>query len=240
MVTDKFEQPIPWYKAAGLFLENSNRYVYGRPTAGGRLTNFNWRNWAGKAELAAIEKAEGAGDTSPESEASRATADAAIISGTENFDSLAGVPNISMAATEGIPGQAVNHIINASLAQQRGRESFTPPSGLLARSQETEDGRLVDLDQSWSGAMKQIALDKSVVDSHRKYVTEDARYLNRGAAAPNFPIREDDQYVNPWWGLTAPVYCKDAVKDGARNVPTGDYDQYRKGSQLRWRAGYDC
>jgi hypothetical protein len=114
------------------------------------------------------------------------------------------------------------------------------PDDLTYSSNETEEGNLVNLNQNWSEAIKQISLTPDVIQSHKKYMADDYRFLNRGSAAPNLPIREDDQVINKWVGLTGAIYCKNIVKDGSRVVPTEDYNQLRKGSQLRWRSGYDC
>ena len=92
----------------------------------------------------------------------------------------------------------------------------------------------------WQEEIQSLGLDRTVKDSHRRYITDEAKYVNTGAAAPNMPIREDDETINPWVGLTSPMYCRDMVKDGARVVPSEDYNGLRKGGQLRWRSGYSC
>ncbi|HEY4480540.1 MAG TPA: hypothetical protein VI821_00395 [Candidatus Paceibacterota bacterium] len=105
-------------------------------------------------------------------------------------------------------------------------------------SNETETGNMIANPNDWQQAIQEISLDPSVTESHKAYVHDEYRYLNRGSAAPNMPIREDDQTINPWVGLTGPLYARGMVKDGARVVPSEDYDQLRKGDVLRWRSGY--
>lgn len=119
-------------------------------------------------------------------------------------------------------------------------ESVSGPLGVKYVSNETEEGKLVSDPSDWDDAIQDIGLEPSVVESHKRYVTDEFRYINHGAAAPNLPIREADQTINPWRGLTGPIYCRGMVKDGARTVPSEDYDQLRKGTQLRWRTGWEC
>ena len=107
----------------------------------------------------------------------------------------------------------------------------------LVESNETESGRLISPTADWQQAIQDISLEPSVVDSHKRYVEGESVYLNRGAAAPNLPIREDDQTINGFVGLTGAIYARGMVKPGARTVPSENYDQLRKGTQLRWRTG---
>ena len=106
-----------------------------------------------------------------------------------------------------------------------------------ARSNESESGAMINPNEDWSQAIQDISLEPDIIASHKRYVQGENGYLNTGAAAPNLPIREDDQTINPWVGLTGAIHYNGMVKDGARVVPSENYDQLRQGTQLRWRTG---
>ena len=81
-----------------------------------------------------------------------------------------------------------------------------------------------------------MALDKSVIQQHNKYVTE----RNKVTSTASFqPSRSDTQDVVPFVGLRRPSYSvngKDLVDDTARSVPTElDADKLAKPTQIYWK-----
>ena len=81
-----------------------------------------------------------------------------------------------------------------------------------------------------------MALDKSVIQQHNKYVTE----RNKVTSTASFqPSRSDTQDVVPFVGLRRPSYSvngKDLVDETARSVPTElDADKLAKPTQIYWK-----
>jgi hypothetical protein len=81
-----------------------------------------------------------------------------------------------------------------------------------------------------------MALDKSVIQQHNKYVTE----RNKVTSTASFqPSRSDTQDVVPFVGLRRPSYSvngKDLVDETARTVPTElDADKLAKPTKIYWK-----
>jgi hypothetical protein len=88
---------------------------------------------------------------------------------------------------------------------------------------------------SYSDAIQEMALDKSVVQQHASYVNE----RNKITSTASFnPSRSDTQDVVPFVGLRRPQYSfnnKDLVDSTARVVPSEvDANQLSKHVELRW------
>ena len=105
-------------------------------------------------------------------------------------------------------------------------------------SNESEDGKIIQDPNDWENAIQEIGLDPSVTQSHKKYVHDEYRYLNRGSAQPNFPINENTQTINGFVGLFPTLGHEGLVGDGARVVPSENYSQLRPGTQGRWKSSW--
>lgn len=96
----------------------------------------------------------------------------------------------------------------------------------------------VKLDESseYNEIIQNMALDKSVKDQHKNYVSDRNRVTNTASFQPS---RSDTQDVVPFIGLRRPQYSangKDLVDNTARSVPSElDADRLAKPTQIFWK-----
>ena len=96
----------------------------------------------------------------------------------------------------------------------------------------------VKLDETteYNELIQSMALDKSVKDQHKNYVTDRNKITNTASFQPR---RSDTQDVVPFVGLRRPQYSVngvDLVDNTARNVPSElEADQLAKPTQIFWK-----
>ena len=91
---------------------------------------------------------------------------------------------------------------------------------------------VLDEDTDYSDTLRDMALEKSVIDQHNQYVNDSNRVTNTASYSAE---RTDSQDVVPWVGLRRVDYGKNLVDSTSRTVPTiDDEDVLSKPVNLRW------
>jgi len=94
----------------------------------------------------------------------------------------------------------------------------------------------LDENTQYDELIQTMALDKSVQEQHKNYVSDRNRVTNTASFQPS---RSDTQDVVPFIGLRRPQYSvngKDLVDNTARTVPTElDADRLAKPTKIFWK-----
>lgn len=87
-------------------------------------------------------------------------------------------------------------------------------------------------EDNYSDVLKDMALEKSVIDQHNQYVNDSNRVTNTASYSAE---RTDSQDVVPWVGLRRVDYGKKLVEATSRTVPSMDDENLlSKPVNLRW------
>lgn len=123
-----------------------------------------------------------------------------------------------------------NSVNNTDTSKMSGFAPTFSPETMVINSQ----GGLED--NSWSEAVKNLALESTIAESQKRYV-ENRSHVSSGASIQT--LRDDlGSLPNPWSGLRRPDF-RVKVGNDARNVPSDDLRDpntlYNEPTKLSWR-----